>query len=284
MANIDHLYNDPDWMLQAGLGDKEFEQDMYDDIVYGEPADSNKHTTWAKRQELLDSMDMQDDWAPLADYDELGLMGLRKHASQGPLRYLYTDAEKEGQRGRKSGYLGQTTYWDKGVDKPNRIDLNLEQMLYGSMGPPETRQGKWDPNQGSLQDYISDVYRHEYKHPLFSRYLYTLPEGVKSTPELQYNLKKKYNQFRDHFNVADPQHAPIRATGALYGKSSQMNVDDFRVMDQGGTGGNQVAGRLVEHARRQYPHLNTPPGSVPPRSERPPSPHFSTGGLASLML
>ena len=38
MANIDHLYNDPDWMLQAGLADIEFEQDMYDDIMYGEPA------------------------------------------------------------------------------------------------------------------------------------------------------------------------------------------------------------------------------------------------------
>ena len=277
MANIDHLYNDPNWLLQAGLGDIEFEQDMYDDIVYGKPAEQ---PAW-KREELLKSMDMPDDWAPLADYDELGLMGLRKHASQGPLRYLYTDAEKEG---RKTGYLGQTRYWDDEVDKPDRIDLNLEQMLYGSMGPLETRQGKWDPNQGSLQDYISDVYRHEYKHPLFSRYLYTLPEGVKSTPALQYNLKKKYNQFRDHFNVADPQHAPIRATGALYGKSSQMNVNDFRVMNTAGTGGRQVAGRLVEHARRQYPHLNAPPGSVPPRSERPPSPHFSTGGIVSIVV
>ena len=279
-TNLNELYNNPDWMLQAGLGDMEFEQDMYDDIVYGEPADSNKHTTWVKRQELLNAMDMQDDWAPLADYDELGLMGLRKHASQGPLRYLYTDAEKEGQHGRKSGYLGQTRYGVEG--KPNKIDLNLEQMLYGSMG--NQGKGKWDPNQGSLQDYISDVYRHEYKHPLFSRYLYTLPEGVKSTPALQYNLKKKYNQFRDHFNVADPHHAPIFATGALYGKSSQANKEDFRVMDQGGTGGNQVAGRLVEYAREQYPHLNVSPGSVPPRSETPPSPHFSTGGIVSLML
>ena len=280
MANIDHLYNDPNWLLQAGLGDIEFEQDMYDDIVYGEPANANKHTTWAKRQELLNSMDMQDDWAPLADYDELGLMGLRKHASQGPLRYLYTDAEKEGIEGRKSGYLGQARYGVEG--KPNRIDLNLEQMLYGSMG--NQGKGKWDPNQGSLQDYISDVYRHEYKHPLFSRYLYTLPEGVKSTPELQYNLKKKYNQFRKNFNVADPHHAPIHATGALYGKSRQLSNEDFRVMNEANTGGNQVAGRLVEHARRFSPSLNAPPGSVPPRSERPPSPHFSTGGIVSLML
>jgi len=152
------------------------------------------------------------------------------------------------------------------------------------MGPQETRKGKWDPNKGSLQDYISDVYRHEYKHPLFSRYLYTLPEGVESTPELQYNLKRKYNQFRKDYNVADPHHAPIFATGALFGKSRQANEEDFRVMNTAGTGGRQVAGRLTEFARRFNPNLNSPPGSVPPRSERPPSPHFSTGGIVSLVI
>ena len=35
LSQRDHmygLYKDPNWLLQAGLGDIEFEQDMYDDF------------------------------------------------------------------------------------------------------------------------------------------------------------------------------------------------------------------------------------------------------------
>jgi len=88
MANIDYLYDDPDWLLQAGLGDIEFEQDMYDDIVYGEPAEQEE---W-RREKLLRQMYLL---YQRPDYDELGLMGLRRHSMQGPMRYLYDQNLKD---------------------------------------------------------------------------------------------------------------------------------------------------------------------------------------------
>jgi hypothetical protein len=33
------LYDDPDWRLQAGLGDIEHEQFMYDQMRYGDPVE-----------------------------------------------------------------------------------------------------------------------------------------------------------------------------------------------------------------------------------------------------
>ena len=43
-GNLYDKYNDPNWMLQAGLGDIESEQDMYDDIRYGGISESADNT------------------------------------------------------------------------------------------------------------------------------------------------------------------------------------------------------------------------------------------------
>ena len=118
MANIDHLYNDPDWMLQAGLGDIEFEQDMYDDIMYGKPA----HLPEWGRDQIRDQW--PSNWEPLADYDELGLMGLRKHTMEGPMRYTYDDEEKK-RRLEGKGYMGQVD-----VDDPFDPDDNPRTRMH----------------------------------------------------------------------------------------------------------------------------------------------------------
>ena len=235
MANIDHLYNDPNWLLQAGLADIEHEQFMYDQIMYGDPVEQPE---W-KRIELLKSMQMEPDWMPLADYDELALMGLRHHSSQGPYRYLYNEEEKKN---RKKGYLGQSKHGYP--NQPNKIDLNLRQVLEGGVSG-----GEWDPDKGSLQDYISDIYRHEYKHPLFS--------------------KRVNNFMRDKTRINDPSHAAIHTTGSLYGKSRQAVERDFNVLKLAPDRSPHVGAILTEYARRQNPHLNR---------------RYKTGGIVSLML
>jgi hypothetical protein len=269
MANIDHLYNDPNWLLQAGLGDIEFEQDMYDDIVYGEPAE---HEDW-KREQLLRQMYLTD---KLPDYDELALMGLRRHSMQGPLRYLYDEKSKEE---RKSGYLGQTSRTKSGmgvfgkkeidpitgdildVGRPNRMDLNLDQILYGTYNKG---YGQWDPSQGPLQDYISDIYRHEYKHPLFTR-------------RLEKHVGSKY----DLGIMGRASHAATAATGALYNKSRQQSEVDYNRMNMSPNINKRVAAGMMDYAKRKNPHLNRPPGSAPPsRAQQ----RLNAGGLVSLVL
>jgi hypothetical protein len=272
MVNIDHLYNDPDWMLQAGLADIEFEQDMYDDIVYGEPAEQPK---W-KREDLLRHMYGTATPSELADYDEVGLMGLRKHAMQGPMRYLYDEKQKAN---RKSGYLGQTSRTRSGmgvfgkkeiapitgdildVGSPNQMDLNLAQLLYGTYNKG---RGQWDPSKGSLQDYISDIYRHEYKHPLFSR-----------------RIEKHVGDKYDLGLIRNPTHTVTAATGALYNKSRQHSDQDFNRMNMNPNINKKVAGAMINYVKRKNPHLNTPPGSAPPtRAQQ----RLNTGGLVSLVV
>ena len=256
MASIDHLYNDPNWLLQAGLGDIEFEQDMYDDIVYGEPSEQ---PDW-KREQLLRQMYLTDQ---LPDYDELGLMGLRRHSMQGPLRYLYDEKRKEK---RKSGYLGQTSRTPSGLGvlgghSPNRMDINLDQILYGTHNKG---WGKWDPSQGSLQDYISDIYRHEYKHPLFSR-------------RLEKHVDSKY----DLGLIRNPTHAVTAATGALYNKSRQHSDIDFNRMNMNPNINKRVAAGMMDYVKRKNPHLNAPPGSAPPtRAQQ----RLNTGGIVSIVV
>ena len=256
MASIDHLYNDPNWLLQAGLGDIEFEQDMYDDIVYGEPAE---HEDW-KREQLLRQMYLTD---KLPDYDELALMGLRRHSMQGPLRYLYDEKQKEA---RKSGYLGQTSRTPSGLGvlgghSPNRMDLNLDQILYGTYNKG---YGQWDPSQGSLQDYISDIYRHEYKHPLFTR-------------RLEKHVGSKY----DLGIMGRASHAVTAATGALFNKNRQQSEVDYNRMNMSPNINKRVAAGMMDYVKRENPHLNAPPGSAPPtRAQQ----RLNTGGIVSIVV
>ena len=259
MANIDHLYNDPDWMLQAGLADIEFEQDMYDDIVYGEPAE---RPDW-ERENLLRHMYGTSTPSELPDYDEVGLMGLRRHAMQGPMRYLYDEKQKAK---RKSGYLGQTSRTPSGTGvlgghSPNQMDLNLDQLLYGTYNKG---RGQWDPSKGSLQDYISDIYRHEYKHPLFSR-----------------RIEKHVGDKYDLGLIRNPTHTVTAATGALYNKSRQHSDQDFSRMNMNPNINKKVAGATINYIKRKHPHLNAPPGSAPPsRAQQ----RLNTGGLVSLVI
>ena len=160
-GNLYDKYNDPNWMLQAGLGDIEFEQDMYDDIRYGGISEEGA--------KFGDVLGFSED-----PYDVTGLAGLREHATKGPTRYLdFTpfdlpsekfDTDKFGYdigEGGYEDYLGRYNVREdalgEGTGETTNIDINLPKHI-----------GWWDrTGRGgghALQNMISDTYRHEYKH------------------------------------------------------------------------------------------------------------------------
>jgi len=257
-ANMDHLYNDPDWMLQAGMADIEFEQDMYDDIMYGDPSGELSDIERNRIEEGLGTR--------LYDFDELALMGLRKHTMEGPMRYIYDDEQKK-RRLEGKGYLGQVDPddpFDPDDDPRTRMDIDLKKIL-----------SIWDPSKGTLQDFISDVYRHEYKHPLYDPFL-----GIREnkrhwltgadTGEVSFdNTVHAWNKFKKRHNINDPQHVPIHQTQVLYGKNAQLAQQSFQDLQDVPESGNRLGLTLIEHARRQNPHLNE---------------KYNTGGIVSIVV
>ena len=145
-------------MLQAGLGDIEFEQDMYDDIRYGEISEEG-----AKFGDVLGFAD--------DPYDVTALTGLREHATKGPTRYLdYTpfdlpsekyDIDKFGYYIDEENYAGRYNIredaFGEGTGETTNIDINLPKHI--------NAWENWGAEGGhELQNIISDTYRHEYKH------------------------------------------------------------------------------------------------------------------------
>ena len=126
------LYDDSDWMLQAGLGDMEFEQDLYDDIRYGKPG----YSGWFPGKSNF----------PDYSYDKFGLNALRHHAQQGPKRWMNRWPYREK---NLMDYIEPTLGWYNPYYK--NIGLNVDNI-----------SGFF--NMGNLQNKISDVARHEIKH------------------------------------------------------------------------------------------------------------------------
>jgi len=276
-ANMDHLYSDPDWMLQAGLGDIEFEQSMYDDIMYGDPSGELSDIERNRIEEGLGTR--------LYDFDELALMGLRKHTMEGPMRYIYDDEEKK-RRLEGKGYLGQVDVddpFDPDDNPRTRMDIDFKKIL-----------ADWDPEQGSLQSFISDVYRHEYKHPLWDKYLGERVYRKKwpwSDPELWEAGTNKAFEDKYRYTSKDLPHVPIRATGALYNLNPQTTRGDYDTLFERGSVGERglgLAGNLMRGAKRDAERAGMLPSTTGEFWKHDQHPHkypdqLNRGGIASLV-
>ena len=168
LSQRDHLYGlykDPNWMLQAGLGDIEFEQDMYDDFMYGKPALPGMGAP-SYVYDALSSF-------PDDPYDKLAMEGLRQHSKEGIYRYLDRSPYDVGSLetydpGREESYKGAYNIWDKPEERdkyPTFMDMNLNALLSDWNNEKMWGQGK----QGNLQNQISDNARHEYKHAFLNK-------------------------------------------------------------------------------------------------------------------
>jgi len=296
MANRKHmqdLYSDPDWMLQAGLGDIEFEQDMYDDIVYGEPAIDE--TTPGPAGATI-KMRFPEEWSnklkaiPDAPYDELALMGLRKHAMEGgPTRYLdfspfdVGDLEHEwDDESRYQGVYNSSWLLPGGGELGPNIDINPNYLL-----------NKFDPNIS--QDKISDIYRHEYKHgiiPPWQPYAHAAIYGTgakyglsqEDVGESLYRFSEGPQTYgEDYWGRPVPPGGHSRAAGMTHPFTSPPAVDLNDVLARSPTISPQdragdVARFYIGGGQQQEPDVPTPG----PRERR--SHHFNTGGIVSLVI
>jgi len=160
------LYMDPDFQKQMQMGDIEFEMDMYDDIMYGQPAIERYGAASSDLKELDSILGTQP-----GDVDELALAGLRGWAmNPDPLKYtdptpydlmLQKDGEDFGVfQESMADREGPWGYY--GANFGNRLDLNLPRILQGSPTEEDVMNTGYDPRE--LGRRISDTYRHEYKH------------------------------------------------------------------------------------------------------------------------
>ena len=133
------VQEDPEWQLGASLGDMEFEMDMFDDLQGDEDA------LRGLRQHSKEGLGRYEDWWPLREKKSI-------------FNRLF-DKEFSGALGSFEPGMG----YRPGPDNdPNIIDINMLNILDRT---PEIDNMRWfDVQPGSLQDKISDTYRHEYKH------------------------------------------------------------------------------------------------------------------------
>jgi len=270
-----HLYdlqNDPDFQKQMQMGDIEFEMDMYDDIMYGQPAIERYPEAASDLKELDSILGTQP-----GDIDELALAGLRGWAmNPDPLKYtdptpydltLKKDGEDYGifassvaDREGPWGYYG--------AHFGNRLDLNLPRILQGFPTEEDVMNIEYDPRE--LGRKVSDVYRHEYKHG----------PGI--------------TNFREEYS-----HPSIYGTNARFGLSgpmSKQSLEDFR--DPSGYPQNPFHRRNVhqeaysvdragDYARENINRLNQVNFRREPSVGQiggPPTERFNTGGIVSLVV
>ena len=324
------LYNDKDWMLQAGMGDIEHEQFMYDQLTSGKPA-----------VEAITDDPYTGPFSgfPETDIDQLALEGMR-NMQENPNRYLdYTPyskefAEMEDRLAQRDKLLYDDFVYDPNLDywsspsmrediyeagtkgwpsylgvatrdpDPRNIDLNLDLIIDGweknqnlmkmsqrdRLNPNEMRgltsapegpgfsqhldflrQFDKDSSMFSLQNFISDVYRHEYGH---------------------LNPKLMGNRF---------EHPTIYANEALKGQYLPDVLESAGRFGMGPQSYGETYGGMPAHMaepREDYisfqgmnrdPHdlagdvyreVNREVISEPPRKE---THHFNRGGIASLV-
>ena len=257
LSQRDHLYglyNDPNWMLQAGLGDIEFEQDMYDDFRYGDPA-LDEMGAPQEYMDLLSSF-------PDDPYDKLAMEGLRQHSKEGIYRYLDRSPYDVGpyetfDPGHEETYKGSYAIWPEPKEKkqnPTFMDFNMDSLLSDWNNKKMWFGGK----RGNLQDQISDNARHEYKHAFLNR---------KST--------------------GDYSHPAIFGSGAMYNLDPQSTKESFhRFVDPQGT---YESGKMDSPwlGRKYNPHqAGELAQQTVQKFARPPrgAAGFNRGGIASLRI
>ena len=266
--HLEDLMYDPEWQSAASLGDIEFEQEMYDDIMYGKPYMSEE-TAWPEPQELYENI------FGAAPYDELAMMGLRKHATEGgPMRYMDVSPYDVGQfanpwedeSGMYGAYYGAREPW---------IDINLPLIEQDYRRFNTDEYGRYRGTPGGLRNKISDIYRHEYKHGILD------PSNPYSHSAI-YGTNAMYGLGRGEVRESDWrfQTGPWSYDEAAYGKAGS---DRFgRVRDYSPDAAGDLT-RDVLRGSEGRPTSNLP---VPVQRDTPPRPthHFNTGGLASLMV
>ena len=269
--HLEDLMYDPEWQSATSLGDIEFEQEMYDDIMYGQPY-MDQGTARPETQALYENV-----FGDMAPYDEMAMMGLRKHAMEGgPMRYMDVSPYDVGQfanpwedeSGTYGAYYGATEPW---------IDINLPLIEQDYERFSTDEYGRYRGTPEGLRNKISDIYRHEYKHGV------TDPSHPYSHLAI-YGTNAMYGLGRGEAMESDWR---FKVGPWSYGESEEFGKarpDRFgRVRDYSPDAAGDYT-RDILRGNEVRPPRNVP---VPVQRDAPPdrrTHHFNTGGLVSLVL
>ena len=189
------LYEDPDWLLQTGLADVEFEQQLYDHMAYGDKGpnelgiDSLRH--WNEYGGPLRYMDPSPGETPFAEYSQPWFM------------YDQSDLSN----------LGFTNAIDV-------MDMNLNQIIDTiNRGLPRVPHDiNWEDTDYSTQNAINDLFTHELIH---------------TNPRLdEFSDIKVTTPFNPPWNPDEIEHPIIYRNTARYGANPAMVAVGQRYWDQ----------------------------------------------------
>ena len=280
-ADLLKLQEDLDYQKQIRMGDIEFEMDMMDDMLYGQPAiesgDVMSEAQLGRLNELDSILGAQG-----GDVDELGIAALRDWSmNTDPLKYTDPtpyDLDIYDLEGNKVGTSPEGLDWYYGGHSGDTIDINMNEIMKpnpkaieyynkkGRVGKPQ-RNTMYDPYE--LGNRISDVYRHELKHGILNnREYYSHPSiyGTNARFGLSGTMARESSQmFRDPSLYTQN---PFRRE---YYASPHSRIPEYSQDVAGDYTREVIADQNKRTFRREPP---------PERKTH----HFNTGGLASLML
>ena len=280
-----HLMNlnlDPDYQKQMRMGDIEFEMEMMDDMLYGQPAIESGDVISQNQLDRLNELDSILG-TQSGDVDELGIAALRDWSmNTSPLKYIDTtpyDLDVYDQEGKFVGTSPEGLDRYYGGHYGYGIDINMNEIMKpdpkaieyykkkGRVGKA-TKNPRYDPY--ALGNRISDVYRHEFKHGILdNREYYSHPAiyGTGARFGLSKHMSPEASQmFRDPSLY---EQNPFRRE---YYASPHSRIPEYSQDVAGDYTREVIADQNKRTFRRETPR---PEGRTH---------HFNTGGLASLML
>ena len=280
-ADLLKLQEDLDYQKQIRMGDIEFEMDMMDDMLYGQPAIESGDVMSQNQLDRLNELDSILG-AQGGDVDELGIAALRDWSmNTDPLKYTDPtpyDLDIYDLEGNKVGTSPEGLDWYYGGHSGDTIDINMNEIMKpnpkaieyynkkGRVGKPQ-RNTMYDPYE--LGNRISDVYRHELKHGILNnREYYSHPSiyGTNARFGLSGTMARESSQmFRDPSLYTQN---PFRRE---YYASPHSRIPEYSQDVAGDYTREVIADQNKRTFRREPP---------PERKTH----HFNTGGLASLML
>ena len=263
-ADLLKLQEDLDYQKQIRMGDIEFEMDMMDDMLYGQPAiesgDVMSEAPLGRLNDLDSILGAQG-----GDVDELGIAALRDWSmNTDPLKYTDPtpyDLDIYDIKGNKVGTSPEGLDWYYGAHMGDRIDINMNEI----MRPGRFR--KYDPYE--LGNRISDVYRHELKHGILNnREYYSHPSiyGTNARFGLSGTMARESSQM-----FRDPSLYEQNPFKQEYYESPHSRVPEYSQDAAGDYTREVIADQNQRTFRREPP---------PERKTH----HFNTGGLSQLVV
>ena len=291
-ADLLKLQDDPDYQKQIRMGDIEFEIDMMDDMLYGQPAIENPNGD-VMNQNQLDRLNELDSilGTQTGDVDELGIAALRDWSmNTDPLKYTDPtpyDLFTYDQEGEFVGTSPEGLDQYYGAHFGDRVDLSMREIMRPrSPFSPSNIQAFYEDEFGrkvpnplydprELGNRISDVYRHELKHGILNNDEYYSHPSIYGT-NARFGLSGPMSQEASQ-GFRDPSRYPQNLFRTEYYASPHSRVPEYS-QDAAGDYTREVIADQNQRTFRREP---------PPERKTHPNPrmrHFNTGGLSQLVV